>query len=125
MKIIALGNAFLQEDSGAKNTAGLLEKDFDVIKVRSLTGLEENLDRKELTVILDVVKNLKEIKVFESLKEFKNHKKVSAHDLDSLFYLRLLEKVGEIGDHLIIGIPIDFGPEKSKEKVREILRDLN
>ncbi|MEE9323452.1 MAG: hypothetical protein V3U72_02810 [Candidatus Aenigmarchaeota archaeon] len=90
----------------------------NLVKCKSPFELAEHMEREDV-IILDVVKGIKEIRVFDSLEEFKKTQTVTLHDLDLGFFLKILENVKD-AKFRIIGIP--FG--KNKEEVLGDIRNI-
>ena len=100
MKIVCLGNEFIEGDSFAKEVGELLRKDFVVVNVNDSFQLMSLLSEEKDFVLLDVVKDLEEV-CFIRVDDLKSGSILSAHDFDAGFVLKL------IGDDVkIIGIPM-------------------
>lgn len=119
MKILALGNEFIKEDSFAKEIAKKLSKDYEILNIKdSFQFLDEISDSKDKEVIIiDVVESLKEIK-FLKIQDLSENKTITAHDLDASFFLQLINP-----NVKIIGLPQN--PEdKDKQKILEKVKEL-
>jgi len=90
----------------------------NLVKCKSPFELMEHLE-KENVVILDVVKGINKVRVFNSVEEFKKTQNITLHDLDLGFFIKILENMKD-AKFKIIGIP--FG--KKKEEVLEELEKL-
>jgi Ni,Fe-hydrogenase maturation factor len=55
-------------------------------------------------IIIDTVMGIKDIHIFYGLDEFVKTPSVSVHDFDALSQLRLLKKLGKLGQVIIIGV---------------------
>lgn len=117
MKILCLGNEFLEEDSLAKKVGLQLSMSgVEVINIKDSFQLMEWLNKNQETILIDVVRGLKQTRIL-GLDELKNSKIMSAHDFDAGFILKLL-KPGKIK---LIGIPQQGKVEKVVEEVRLLL----
>jgi Ni,Fe-hydrogenase maturation factor len=100
MKILVLGNEFIEGDSFAKKVGGLLEKDFDVVAIKDSFQLMGIFEEKEEFILLDVVQGLEKV-CFVRPEDLREDAIMSAHDFDVGYVLKLLEK-----DVRIVGIPM-------------------
>ena len=71
--------------------------------------------------IVDAVRGLDEVSVFESINDFRRTKSVTAHDNDLGMLLRVLVEIRMLPDVKIIGIPIGSNESEAVEGVRSIL----
>ena len=71
--------------------------------------------------IVDAVRGLDEVSVFESINDFRRTKSVTAHDNDRGMLLRVLVEIRMLPDVKIIGIPIGSNESEAVEGVRSIL----
>jgi len=90
----------------------------NLVKCQSPFELAGHLDAGEV-IILDVVKGIDKVRIFNNIDDFKNTQTVTVHDLDLGFFIKLLENMKE-ATFKIIGIP--FG--KKKEEVMKDVRTL-
>ena len=75
--------------------------------------------------ILDVVKNLKDVKLFTDVDKFKSTCTVTAHDFDLSTFLKILKETGQLKEVRIIGIPQIGNVEEIKTKVISLLNQLH
>ncbi|MFC1648838.1 hypothetical protein ACFL1B_05250 [Nanoarchaeota archaeon] len=55
---------------------------------------------------MDVVQGIDEVKLFDDIETFEQHKPSSLHDFDLGFFLKLLKEAGQVkGKVTIIGVP--------------------
>jgi Ni,Fe-hydrogenase maturation factor len=94
---------------------------FQFIKCSSPDFLE--VDDNQL-VILDVVKNAKDVVVINDVDKIKEYTIVSTHDLDLGHHLKLLKEIGELKKLTIIGLPPGMDKETAKQKIEKILKEL-
>ena len=108
VKIVCLGNEFVEEDCFAKEVGEMLKGDFEVVNVRDsfeLMGIISEVGGRrsevgEGFVILDVVEGLSEV-VRLKVEDLRADGIVSAHDFDAVYVLKLMD-----ADVRIIGIPM-------------------
>jgi len=112
MKILCLGNEFIEEDSFAKKIGEKLNK--KIVNIKDSFELLNYLNLEKV-IILDVVEGLKKVKLL-SVDDLKENKILSAHDFDAGFFLKLLKK-----NVKIIGIPINGDLDKVVKDVERLL----
>ena len=107
MKIFVLGNTLVKEDSTAVELLPLLKQqlpEYEFILVDPTENFTPNSDAP--LVIIDAVKGIDKVQVYDNLDVFASAKAVSVHDYDLLLHLQLLKKLGKLPEKLvIIGIP--------------------
>lgn len=122
-KIFVFGNEFFEGDEVAKELSKKINIDkFQFIQAQSAN---EILNIKEQLIILDVVKNLKKVKLISKIDNLVLANSVTCHDLDLGFYLKLMQSTGQIRDVKIIGLP--FGNkdyEYLRIEVEKILKNI-
>ncbi len=118
MTVYVFGNVDVKNDSAAIEAAKKISGiSFKIIKPNE----DVNFDTKH-PVILDVVKNLDKVTVFDNLKDLSLAKSVTVHDFDLGFQLKYLKKIGVISGATIVGLPTDKKP--SYRRIKLILRKL-
>jgi hypothetical protein len=75
-------------------------------------------------VIMDSVRGIGEVTLFDGVGSFRRRRSVTAHDGDLGMMLELLGETGKIGDVRIIGIPAGSDAEEAASKVEAVLRGL-
>jgi len=133
-KILCLGNEFIKQDSLAKEISKDLQKKSDnkleFININDSFQLIEhikNISEDEKIIILDVVQNLKEVKLL-NIQDLKSDSITNAHDFDAGFFLQLLtEEDKNLKNKIkIIGIPMETKNKKEMtEEVKGILSDIS
>lgn len=127
VKIICLGNEFLEEDCFAKEVGSLLRTEFKVVNIKDsfeLMGVLSEVGgvgRSEVGgefVILDVVEGLDEV-VKLRVEDLRADSIVSAHDFDAVYVLKLLESSVDI-----IGIPMRGDAKQIASLVERKIRDF-
>jgi Ni,Fe-hydrogenase maturation factor len=108
--VLCFGNEFVKEDSLAKILADTLSIDGFIFqkcdKVEEVQRFREK-NPNETIIILDVIKDVKKPILITDLDQLKTTSSVTLHDFDLAFFLKLLDKTGELGDFKIIGIPME------------------
>jgi Ni,Fe-hydrogenase maturation factor len=103
-KVYCFGNEHIQNDKLAKEVAGKLN--VPGIEFVMCDSVDEIFDAKGTIYIMDVVKGLKEPTIIKGTDHFKLCPKISCHDFDLSYFLKLLQKMGKINDVVIIGLPM-------------------
>jgi len=137
MKIVCLGNEFLEIDSLAKEVGKLLCEDYNVVNVKDSFELMEILlawqeevgsGKWEVgsgLVILDVVEGLEEVRRLE-VGDLRVDSIASAHDFDAAYVLALFghdsgePKLLDV-DVGIVGIPMSGDAGEIAGEVRELI----
>ena len=118
VKILALGNEFIKQDSFAKEVSDALSEkgDYEIINIKDSFQFLEYLQSNEKLIILDVVENLKGVRLLE-VSDLINSSILSAHDLDAGFFLQLIKP-----DVKIIGVPMQGNLEEIQTEVEKLLK---
>jgi hypothetical protein len=74
--------------------------------------------------ILDVVRGLKKVSLFEDIDSFRKTKSVTAHDHDLGLVLEMLAQMKKLPPVTIIGIPTGSNPTEDAKEVEKILSGL-
>jgi Ni,Fe-hydrogenase maturation factor len=121
--LLAFGNPYLKEDNLALELADILIKEkikgIEIVKCISPEEVMDYLNKD--FYILDVVKDLKEVRMIDDIDKLQSGKMVSLHDFDLGFFLKLMKETGKIDKVKIICIPQEGDVEKIKEEVIKIL----
>jgi hypothetical protein len=100
---------------------------FPEVEFTVLDPIEE-WDIPPHMVIIDTVVGIPAVMVFRDLSAFAASAHVSVHDFDAYANLRLLKKLGKLGELTIIGVPDTLDEDVALKDVgsclRETLRDL-
>ena len=105
----------VKKDSLAVTVAKRLTDDFPEITFIHLDPNEE-INDKDIT-LLDVAYGIKKVSVIDDLDKLEVGKKVSLHDYDVAFSLKLMKKIGMIRKIKIIAIPIGYSLAKACKEV--------
>jgi len=121
--ILAFGNPYLNEDNLALHVADSLikdkMKDIEIVKCLSPEEVLQYTDKDFL--ILDVVKDIKDVTIIDDIDRLKADGMVSLHDFDLGFFLKLMKETGQITKVKIIGIPQKGDIQELKKKVLNLL----
>lgn len=101
MRILCLGNEFIEEDSLAKRIGAELASEFEIIFINDSFQLMEFIKNNDDFFILDVVSGLDKVRLL-NIEDLDNIKIMNAHDFDAGFVLKLFSNQKNIK---IIGIP--------------------
>jgi len=125
MKIFCFGNEFIENDALAKHIADdLIKENINIIKCNSPEDMITHLQGNEEIIIIDVVKDIKEVMIIDNVDKLKTKNTLSTHDLDLSFMLKLMKNMNMLTNIKIIGIPMQGNKEEIKEKVRELLTSI-
>lgn len=114
-KVYVFGNPMVAKDTLAVTVAKRLEPDFPGITFIHLDPNEE-INEKDLT-LLDVAYGIKKVSIITDLDKLSVGKKVSLHDYDVAFSLKLMKKIGMIDKIRIIAIPMGYPLAKACKEV--------
>lgn len=126
MNVFVFGNELVAPDARAKRLADLIRDDLPGVTFVMCDDPGQLLDRsdKEL-VILDVVENTDEVVLLRDVDRLASRRIVSLHDFDLAFFLKLMERTGDIEGIVIIGIPLEGALEGIKGDVCRIILELS
>lgn len=114
VKVLVLGNEFIKEDGFAKELSKIIRSSHDIINIKDSFQFMEEIQSKEELIILDVVQNLKQVKLLK-IPDLDNNSILSAHDMDASFFLQLLKP-----DVKIIGLPQNPKQEEIPKIIKEV-----
>ncbi len=123
-KVFAFGNLLLEEDSLPLRLLPGLRKRFPGTEFRELDpneGLEELCPE---AIIIDTVLGTGKTVSITDIDSITEGRKVSMHDLDLGFSLKLLKKTGRLRKVTIIGLPPGLGEEEALEQAANLLEGL-
>lgn len=117
MTVYVFGNENIVEDS----TAIKIAKKIKGVNFKFIKPNEDVEFDSGKPVILDVVKNLKKMAVFNNIDDVEINRSSTVHDFDLGFQLKYLKKLGKLQKVTIIGLP-----ERGTNylRVQSILRKL-
>jgi len=121
--VLCFGSEVVDGDDAAFRVCETLSGKIPGIVFKKCESPMDVLDfaGKEELVILDAVRGLGNVRVFDSADEFKKVKSLTAHDMDIGNTLMILKEMGMLGKVKVIGIPAASDPIKSVKEVRKIL----
>jgi len=124
-KILCFGNPHLGDDSLAVELAKELKiPGFEFVVCQYADDLLNFIDANEI-LIMDVVKGIDEVKVFEDIEALKDTRSLSLHDVDVGFLLKLMSETKAIKGVKIIGLPQKGETDEIKQQVSQILVNKN
>ena len=126
MKVSVFGNPDIKEDSLVVDLVPELRRRFKEVKFK-VEDPSEGLKPPPADagwVILDVAKGIEEVKVFEDLDKLESLRRVSLHDYEVGMELKLLKKLGKVGELKIIAVPIRMKKERAMENIVRIIKKL-
>lgn len=106
MNVYVFGNEDTKIDNVAIKVATELKGKINDVKFIFIKPNEELPPFGQKVVILDGIDNTNEIKILEGLDKILLSPKVSAHDYDLSFQLKYLQKLGKLGEVIVIGLPL-------------------
>ncbi|MFZ5954886.1 MAG: hypothetical protein ACOYT4_00510 [Nanoarchaeota archaeon] len=116
MKILCLGNEFIEQDSSAKKIGEeLADLGYEVILIQDSFELILHLKEKDI-IILDVAENLNHVQELK-IDELKDNPTLTAHDFDAQFILKLLN-----ADVRIVGVPCGCNTNEAIKEINYLLK---
>lgn len=124
MKIFVFGNSMVDMDSLPFRILPGLRKKFPEIEFIELDPNEglENMEKE--ANIIDTVVGIERVILIEDIDSIENSPKVSMHDFDLGFNLKLLKKMGRLKKVRIIGVPAEMDEEKAMNQVSEKIKAI-
>lgn len=122
MRVSVFGNPDLKEDSLVVRLVPELKKKLPEVEFKiedPVEGLKP--PKNSLWVILDVGEGIKGVKVFKDVDRLVDERRVSLHDYDVAMELKLLKKLGKMGEVKIM--MVEMGMEK-KAALIEVVKQL-
>ncbi|MCD6495903.1 MAG: hypothetical protein J7K54_01395 [Candidatus Aenigmarchaeota archaeon] len=119
-KVLFFGSAVSGDDTAFRVMDILREKirgKAELLKCESIYDIPEE---GEVTIV-DVVKGLEKVSLFEDIESFRHFRSVSAHDLDLGTHLQIMKEMGWPLRVRIIGIPYGMEPEKAAPGVEDFI----
>ncbi len=123
MIVYLVGNLLLKNDNQPLVLQKTLQKRFPEVQFLTVDP-NENFIPENDSIIIDTVKGIKQVTLFTSLDKFADSSKISPHDYDLGFHLKLLKKLKRINNINILGIPISKKSQKIKNAVIDHLKKL-
>jgi hypothetical protein len=101
-------------------SASKIAPGFTFVKCESPIDLMAYAEEDEI-IILDTVKGIRKVKLFEGIEDFLSVRSVTAHDLDLGTFLKVIDGMGLLKRVKIIGIPFGSSKQDVAEEVRRLL----
>jgi Ni,Fe-hydrogenase maturation factor len=122
MKVSVFGNPDLKGDSLVVKMVPRLKKRFPEVEFKiedPSEGLKPPVEGE--WIILDVAVGIDKVRVFEDLDKLVTEKRVSLHDYDVAMELKLLKKLGKIGELKIVAVPVKASEEEIVNKLDKVI----
>jgi len=121
MTVYVLGNPEIEEDSLPlrilpKLREALPEINFEIKDPNEDWGVDDSF------ILIDTVRGIEDVTVFETLSAFTRTKSVTMHDFDVFLNLMFLEKLGMLMEYKIVGVPPTMNEDEAFEKVVATIR---
>ena len=119
--VYVLGNELLQKDALAVLVSRRL-KGLQGIEFKHVDDPAElfQVPGEEL-MVMDVVRGLHQVKWLEDLSALKRGGVCSLHDFDFAFFIEMMLAKGDCKKFKILGIPMQYRPEKAVDEARVLL----
>ncbi|MGD0328688.1 MAG: hypothetical protein ABSB00_03215 [Minisyncoccia bacterium] len=121
MIIYVFGNPDLPADSLPLKILPELKKRFPQLQF-AVKDPHEEWDCPETVTVIDTVKGIGNVTVFEDLTKFASAPSLTLHDFDALANLRYLQKLGKLKKIKIIGMPAEMHLNKALASVAEKIK---
>ncbi len=121
MKVSVFGNPLVKEDSLPLKILPKLRKRFPEIEFVVEDPTESLNPPQGEWWILDSSEGIKEISVLSDLSKVQFTNRVSVHDYDLSFDLKLLQKLGKLKRLKIIAVPMKMNEKEAIQRVSEII----
>jgi len=125
MKVSVFGNPDLDKDSLVVRMVPKLKKKLPEIEFKvedPVEGLKPA--KKGLWVILDVAEGIEEVRVIEDVERLVDERRVSLHDYDVAMELKLLKKLGKMGEVKIMMVGMEMGEKEALVGVVKKLKKI-
>lgn len=117
LKILVFGNPMLRNDSMPIRLLPDLRKRFPDIEFREFDP-NENLEREGRDLnIIDTVQGIEKVTILSDIDSFQSSPRISMHDFDLGYSLRLLKKLKLVDSVKIFGVPTMIAKEEALEQL--------
>ncbi|MFZ5424944.1 MAG: hypothetical protein ACOZAO_04030 [Patescibacteria group bacterium] len=126
MEVYIFGNEDLEIDNSSIKIAKKIKKEFPEINFINVKPNEDlPFANKPKVIILDVILDLPSPKTFtkNAIEKLVLSPRNSVHDFDLGFQLKYLNKLGKLGDTVLIGIPSRL-TKKDYSSIHSIFKKL-
>ena len=123
MRILCFGNPLVEEDSMAKKIADSINiKGVEIVYCNNADDVLNYVDDE--IIIIDVIKNINEVVIFDDIDKIKENTIVTLHDFDLGFFLKVLKSIGRVKKVKIIGVPQEGDEGEIREKTKTFIYNL-
>jgi glycine cleavage system regulatory protein len=119
--IFIAGNTLVDEDSMPLKLMPLLQKEFPQIDFIEFDPTENFPEQNEEFCLIDTIKGISKPRIFTDIDEFINKKRVSLHDFDIAWEMKLMKKTGKLKEILIIGVPMEMDIYKIFNEIKALI----
>jgi len=124
MTIYVFGNPDLPADSLSLQIVPGLKKLFPQLQFE-IKDPNEEWDLPEALTVIDTVKGIEKVSVFNDLTKFAATQHLTLHDFDALANFLYLQKLGKLREIKIIGIPPEMCLDEALASVAAELKNIN
>ena len=118
--VLCFGNEFIKEDALAKEIAD--EITIPNVEFKKCDSVGDVFAYKDYNIfIMDVVKNAKDVMVFDDIDKLNAPQLYSLHDFDLSFFLKLMKGIGKMNKIKIIGLPMKGDKKEIIAKLTELI----
>lgn len=117
--LVCLGNDHVKEDSTAVKACSLLKSKAEVIPCSSVDQLIGLMEKG--FILVDVAEGIKKPVVLHDPERITNELKLSLHDFDAGFFLRLGKEIGILKRFTLIAIPKGYSVRKAASEIKKLL----
>ena len=101
-----LGNEFIKEDSLAIELVKKIKDKYkEKVKFQKIQTFEDLISMKDKYYFMDVCEGITKTRLINDIAVFENIRRITSHDMDFGFFLKLNDKLGEINKIRIICLP--------------------
>jgi len=122
-KVFVFGNSLIEKDSLALRVAERLKGKVKGIEFEAVESLDE-VEKSDNLYIMDVALGIEKVRLIKDLNKLNTGHPIGGHDFDLAMELKLLQKLGKIGNVRIIAIPANCNLEKAVKEVKRLLESL-
>ncbi len=124
--VFCFGNIFIEEDAAAIKLANDLAKELPDFCFKTDCAPDDLIAHEaDEAIILDAVKGITKAQLIKNIDLLQEYDKITMHDFDLGFFLKLIKEAGQVKAVKIIGIPMKTQLNKKvKEDVKNLLKNL-
>jgi len=119
VKIFVFGNPLVEKDRLALEVMERLRGKVNGIEFEAVQDLAEQKGGD--LYIMDVALGIEKVRLIDDLNFLEKARPFSGHDFDLGFELKLLEKLGRLGNVKVIAIPAGYPAEKAAKETKLFL----